>query len=47
MNTLVRLDLAPGVPLAAILQAGGDNLVAVGLRGISRIPLQVAVGEVQ
>jgi hypothetical protein len=46
-NTLVRLDSAPGVPLAAMLQAGADNLVAVGLRGISRIPLPSVAGDVQ
>lgn len=37
-NTLVRLDSTPGVPVAAVLQTGDGNVVAVGLRGISRIP---------
>ncbi|MBH2042290.1 MAG: glycosyl hydrolase [Comamonadaceae bacterium] len=46
-NTLVRLDSTPGVPLAAVLQTGDGNLVAVGLRGISRIPLPTVAGAVQ
>lgn len=46
-NTLVRLDATPGVPLAAVLQTGDGNLVAVGLRGISRIALPTVAGAVQ
>ncbi len=46
-NTLVRLDSTPGVPLAAVLQTGDGNLVAVGLRGIRRISLPTAAGAVQ
>lgn len=46
-NTLVSLDSTPGIPIAAVLQTGDGNLVAAGLRGISRIPLPAVVGSVQ
>lgn len=38
-NKLVGLNLAPGGPLAGVLQTVDGSLVAAGLRGISRIAL--------
>lgn len=46
-NTLVRLASNPGAPLAAVLQTGDGNLVATGLRGISRISLPTVAGVLQ